>query len=108
MSWHGSTLRYPSVVPLIDHPSSFADAIFQRERKRGFALAMSLLLDLCGVLALVVGISTGEITFALGIGYSATAIGGVFAISVVVCDRQEARGSEVELRQDLSTEQLNA
>ena len=68
---------------------------------------MSMLLDLCGILALVVGIATGEITFALGIGYSATAIGGVFAISVVVCDRKEARGSEAELRHTLSTELVN-
>ena len=72
---------------------------------------MSLLLDLCGILALVVGITTGEITFALGIGYSATAIGGVFAISVVACETTEARGSlrgsQVDLRHTLSTEQLN-
>ena len=48
---------------------------------------LSVLLDSCGVLALIVGISTGELTVALGIGYAATALGFAFAIGVVVCEK---------------------
>eukprot|EP01043_Picozoa_sp_COSAG02_P092936 COSAG02_NODE_29496_length_568_cov_0.731343_1_plen_49_part_10 len=47
---------------------------------------MSLLLDACGVAALAVGTVTGELTFALGIGYTATTVAGAFGLALVMCE----------------------
>ena len=69
-------------------PEKFvAYALFMNKSQRFMACLLSVLLDSCGVLALIVGISTGELTVALGIGYAATAFGFAFAIGVVVCEK---------------------
>ena len=67
-------------------------ALFKDKGKRFIACVISVLLDLCGVVALFEGVMTGELTFALGIGYGATAAGGTFALGLFACEKRvEAR-----------------
>ena len=49
------------------------------------ALFVLTCFDLCGLVALIIGVTTGDITVALAIGYSVTTVGLVVVIAIICC-----------------------
>ena len=66
-------------------PEKFvAMAAFGRGDMFALSVAGGVLLDLCGVGALVAGLAGGVLPAALAVGYAATALGGLCAIGLFI------------------------